>query len=97
MSIVEFRVERVEERDGGIAAVGRVNRGVIEKSMLLTVARYDRENNRDASSLCVERITTYRRDVDKLPEGMTGEIFLSGSGDVILLAGDLLESSRSGK
>jgi hypothetical protein len=76
----ELLVSEVEPIEGGILLRGIVNRGAVHVAdVVLGPERMGRvERAVSPSTLRVERITTYRRAVDTLPEGMTGELCCMG-------------------
>lgn len=73
----ELLISEVEPIEGGILLRGVVNRGTVHVAdVVLGAERVERAVS--AKTLRVERITTYRRVVDLLPEGMTGELRCMG-------------------
>lgn len=73
----ELLVSEVEPIEGGILLRGIVNRGAVHVADVV-VGPEGLERGVSPSTLRVERITTYRRAVDTLPEGMTGELRCMG-------------------
>lgn len=76
----ELLVSEVEPIEGGILLRGVVNRGTVHVADVVVGPERTGGLERAVSprTLRVERITTYRRAVDTLPEGMTGELRCMG-------------------
>jgi hypothetical protein len=90
----EFLVHdvRVEERD--VLVSGIVNKGEIRRGDICCAARPE-EQPEQAVSLSIVRITAYRRELDELPTGMSGELQLIGKGANLLKEHDMLEFRRT--
>lgn len=89
MSTVEFLIHDVHF-DADVALVaGIVNKGEIPIGISFVSIRSKSEAR--AIQLAVEKIITYRREIDKLPTGMSGELHLKGEGADLLKKNDILE------
>ena len=91
----EFMADKVERQSAHIAVRGAVNAGLLRVGTGFThVSQKPRAqaaaDDLHPVSLVIVRITAYGRDLDQLPEGMTGELHLSGTGFEAVVDGTFL-------
>lgn len=102
---MKFFVDSIE-REGevycakGVCTQGSIEVGVtflkVYKEIVNKIALYEFElvgtENHRVVALRVEKIIAYRRSLDSLPQGMTGEIYLVGEGGDDIHEKDILAS-----
>jgi hypothetical protein len=102
-SVIEFLVDQVFEQDNHLRIQGACNYGPIYKGDtfllaskseidLTKILRQEEQNpprlNVRKILLTVEKIITYHQEVDELPTGMSGELFVVGEGQEEIKPGD---------
>jgi hypothetical protein len=100
--ILEFLVDSVDSRNDEFVVTGLVNCGDIRLGSVFTLAfkwpsgsgsegtRIEEPRN---VHLAVVKIMAYRRELDGLPFGMTGELFLEGNGKEEIVAGIMMRTA----
>jgi hypothetical protein len=91
MSSVEFLVHETHEEAGNLVVGGIVSKGDVAKGMIFTLVRAADSGERRVE-LVVTKITAYRRELDELPKGVSGGLFLVGLGANLLKRHDKLEA-----
>lgn len=93
MSSIEFLISASSSSGDGLVVQGVCNAGIIKLGSQF--AELIKESDGQAISvkpaLQVSKIIAYRREIDELPTGMTGELHLSGKIDAQLVHGHLLK------
>jgi hypothetical protein len=91
MSDIEFLIHEVRTEAGVTFASGIVNKGKIPVGTAFTSVNQIESGTHEVY-LSVKRIVAYRREIDELPSGMSGELTLEGQGADLLRKHDLLEA-----
>jgi hypothetical protein len=90
MSVIEFLVHDVRFEGGAAFVSGIVNKGAVATGSAFTLVRTESAETSPVN-LSVEAIVAYRRTIDELPTGMSGELKLVGEGSATLKKHDMLE------
>ncbi|MFO1044391.1 MAG: hypothetical protein U0941_21680 [Planctomycetaceae bacterium] len=86
--MIRFEIDSVESTDGGALICGRVHEGTVRVGSCFTdVKCSDSKTLNNKVNLRVIRIVAYGHSLDDLPDGMTGELKVSGEGIAQLSAG----------
>lgn len=104
--VKEFNVDNVIQLDDEYGVQGACNKGIIKIGDIFLVAyeyiiknsvvglRYEYENlgRSDIRQVKIQviRIKAYNRELDELPQGMSGELYLKGEGGHLLKTRDNL-------
>jgi len=91
MSNIEFLVHDVRFEQEIALVSGVVNKGEILDGSTFILARHG-SNEVQGVSLSVSKIIAYRREIDSLPTGMSGELHLIGTGADVIVKHSMLES-----
>jgi hypothetical protein len=90
MSDTEFLIHEVRVEAGIALVSGIVNKGAVPIGASFTsVKRATSEVS--VVHLLVKKIVAYRREIETLPAGMSGELTLEGQGMEVLRKHDMLE------
>jgi len=90
---IEFLISDASASPGEIVVRGICNQGCIGLSQSFSCVDVNAEGPSYPVNLVVSKIVAYRREIDELPSGMSGELHLSGSTLVQLKHGDMLKSA----
>jgi hypothetical protein len=91
MSDIEFLIHEVRTEAGVTFASGIVNKGNIRVGTTFTSVRQV-ESGTHEFHLSVKKVVAYRREIDDLPSGMSGELTLEGQRAELLREHDMLEA-----
>lgn len=91
MSNIEFLVHDIRCEPKFALVSGIVNKGDIPIGATFTYVRQVSEDVHDIH-LTVFKIITYRHEIDSLPQGMSGELHLTGAGVEMLMKHSMLEA-----
>lgn len=91
MSDIEFLIHEVRTEEGVTFASGIVNKGKIPIGTAFTSVKQI-ESGTHEIHLSVKRVVAYRREIDELPQGMSGELTLEGQGAELLRKHDTLDA-----
>lgn len=95
MCSAEFFVHEARLEEGGALVSGIVNKGIVRRGDVCPAARLE-TRAKQAVSLSIARIIAYRRELDELPTGMSGELRLVGKGADLIKRHDMLEFQGAG-
>lgn len=90
MSDIEFLIHEVRIEAGVTLASGIVNKGKIPVGTSFTSVN-QAASGTHAVHLLVKKVVAYRREIEELPAGMSGELILEGRGTELLRKHDMLE------
>lgn len=87
--IIEFLISEAIENEGGLIVRGVCNKGDIRVGAVFSSLRNSDGLERELH-FRVGKIIAYRREIDLLPMGMSGEIYLNGDNFSDIVHGDML-------
>jgi hypothetical protein len=89
MHEVEFLVLGVQSDSAGAIVSGVVNKGKVTMGRIFSRAKSDITGDVEVK-LAINKIVTYRREINSLPRGMSGDLHLTGTGIEALKDHDIL-------
>jgi len=77
--MIRFETDCVKKENSCMLIQGRVHQGTIRRGLFFTDVE-DKSAGVPTIKLRVDKIVAYGHSLDDLPEGMTGELHLTGDG-----------------
>jgi hypothetical protein len=89
MHEVEFLVLGVQSDSKGAIVSGVVNKGKVNMGEIFSRAKSEIAEGVDVK-LAINKIVTYQREINSLPIGMSGDLYITGTGLEALRHHDIL-------